>query len=553
MAHRSRREARTAGRRTRRPVPEPSSADLPSAADAVLGGYRLLRRLASGERADVHLAVARQPPSAAPDAPDPEQVLVVVRVYDRSADDDAIATEIHAMAEDPTGAVPRLLDLAALSDGRACLVVERIGGGSLASMLEGANLSPGQVVTVLAPLVVAVRALGGRGLVHTRLAPSDVLVDETGRPRLIGLGALAWTDVRVPVSERVERGRRAHAALLALMETVVSASNAPARFGPPVELARAMLHGRPFAPDHEALERALFSVAEPRPLTVPERSTLAEAMPSRVPPARAVADPAAVDPMIRPPHRLEPASPPSPEEPSPPPDEAPRRSAARSLAELAQLPGVADGLGEALDRGVGAAARRRVRDWAGRRRAVLATGGLVGAAALVLLLTAVPPAAEGDGDPGAAESASVETTARPTAPSSIAPAGASIDAAATGGSDGGEAAGAGDPGGAGRERSDPVEAAAALLEIREGCLAGRDLACVASYAQPGAPIEALDLATMASGEPVASRSSDLSGLSVTADLGDAVVLSVPGAGEREPASLLMMRSEAGWRLREWFD
>jgi hypothetical protein len=33
-----------------------------------------------------------------------------------------------------------------------------------------------------------------------------------------------------------------------------------------------------------------------------------------------------------------------------------------------------------------------------------------------------------------------------------------------------------------------------------------------------------------------------------------VVLTVPWTeAGREPASLLMMRSEAGWRLREWFD
>ncbi|RXZ50113.1 protein kinase, partial [Agromyces binzhouensis] len=203
MVHRSRREARSAGRRTRRSHPEPSSVERPIVADAVLGGYRLLRRLASGERADVHLAVARQAPSGSADAPDPERALVVVRVYDRTADDDAIATEIQAMEQDPTGTVPRLLDVAAFPDGRACLVVERIGGRSLASMLDGANLSPGQAVTALAPLVVAARDLGRRGFVHTRFAPSDVLVDEAGRPRLIGLGALERTDARVPAAERV--------------------------------------------------------------------------------------------------------------------------------------------------------------------------------------------------------------------------------------------------------------------------------------------------------------------------------------------------------------
>ncbi|WP_286329283.1 hypothetical protein [Agromyces marinus] len=45
----------------------------------------------------------------------------------------------------------------------------------------------------------------------------------------------------------------------------------------------------------------------------------------------------------------------------------------------------------------------------------------------------------------------------------------------------------------------------------------------------------------------------LDDITIGTDLGDAVVLRVPSSTEREPASLLMIRSEAGWRLREWFD
>ncbi|GAA1057390.1 hypothetical protein GCM10017608_15690 [Agromyces luteolus] len=516
----------------------------------MLAGYRILRRLASGERADVHLAVVGRPPIASPDEPEPEPVLVVVRVYDRSADDEAIAREIDAMEHDPTCTVPRLLDVATLPDGRACLVVERIGGRTLASMLDGAHLSPGQVVTALAPLLVAVRELGRRGLVHSRLAPSDVLVDEAGRPRLIGLGALARTDARVPASERTEHARRAHAALVDLMEAVVAGSIAPARFGPPIELARGMLHGRPFAPDHETIERALFAIAEPVPLIVPQRSAPGGSLPSRVPPAVAGTDRVESDggalhafPSTTEPPRL--ALP----EPVVPPVLPSRRSTARRLAELAQLPGIADGLEGTLDEGAAAALRRRLRGWIRRRPAVLATGGFVGAGALVLLLTAVPPAAAGDAAPTVADSAadthanaSTDPTSDPTAEAASEAVGDGTDVVARDASGEIEA-----------EGMDPAAVAAALLEIRQGCLAGRDLACVAAYAQPGAPIEARDVAAIAGGESIGPGPADLSAISVTADLGDAVVVSVPGADGREPASLLMMRSEAGWRLREWFD
>ncbi len=521
----------------------------------MLAGYRLLRRLGSGERADVHLAVAAQPTAGSPDEPEPAPALVVVRVYDRSADDDAIATEIHAMEHDPTATVPRLLDVATLPDGRACLVVERIGGRTLATMLDDAHLSPGQVVTALAPLLVAVRELGSRGLVHARLAPSDVLVDEAGRPRLIGLGALERTDARVPASERTERARRAHAALLALMEVVVAASITPTRFEPPIELARSMLLGRPFAPDHEAIERALFAVAEPVPLVIPMGSRAAGPLPSRMPAVIPGTGPVPFESEVG---ALDGVRSTDPTQHAETGTEAPpvvlsRRSAARCLAELAQLPGIVDGLEGAPDEGVGAAARRRLLDWIRRRPAVLATGGFIGTGALVLVLTAVPPAAAGDGDRAASEAvrgapatAQAAPTSGPSTQTAIGAADEVVeDAAAVDGTDG---SGEVRPGG-----TEPVEAAAALLEIRAGCLVGRDLACVASYAQPASPIEARDLAAIASGEPAAAGTADLSAISVTSDLGDAVVLSVPAIGEREPASLLMMRSEAGWRLREWFD
>jgi hypothetical protein len=103
---------------------------------------------------------------------------------------------------------------------------------------------------------------------------------------------------------------------------------------------------------------------------------------------------------------------------------------------------------------------------------------------------------------------------------------------------------------------DPVTAAAALLEIRATCLASADADCLAAIEQPGSPIEARDRAALEQGAEVGSAEFDLDldAISLVADLGDAVVVSVPArAGEREPASLLMMRSEAGWRLREWFD
>ena len=511
------------------PGPEHEVASVPSppeaSGDAALAGYRLLRRLAAGDRADVFLAAADRDgvggapgePAVAPDS------LVVVRVYGPGTDDQVIATEIEAMQHDGSGPTPALLDVATLADGRACLVVERVGGPSLAGLLASGDLLPGHAVTALAPVVVAVRSLAGVGLVHTRLAAADLLVDPTGRPRLIGLGALARLDAAATTSERVDLLRGGHAALVRLVDEVVAATRDPSAFADALRLARRSLDARPFVPADIELEQALFAAATPLPLP---------GVPSEVRP-RAV------------PSRLEPITQPS-AEPPPAVVEDGRARVGRGrgltgLAELAQLPGdLVDDLAASLDRDPRAELVRRASGWAQRRRGALLTAGLVGAGALVALLTVVPPSdADVRADPGrerpatgtptgTAAAAGPASTPSPPAPTVEGPTAVPAD--------------------------DPVAAAAALLEIRATCLATADVDCLSAVEQPGSPIEARDRAAIDAGPAAADSDADLDAITLVADLGDAVVLSVPSvAGEREPASLLMMRSEAGWRLREWFD
>ena len=84
---------------------EPGTAVPPRSLEGRLVGYRLLRRIASGERADVYLAVAdehgpQRPPTprdvvggdgGAADGPAPR--VVVLRVYDAEAPGEAVTTE----------------------------------------------------------------------------------------------------------------------------------------------------------------------------------------------------------------------------------------------------------------------------------------------------------------------------------------------------------------------------------------------------------------------------------------------------------------------------
>ncbi|MCP2368867.1 hypothetical protein BCL57_003046 [Agromyces flavus] len=509
--------------------------------ETVLAGYRLIRRLATGERADVYLATAHVDPAATPPiGATSSGSLVVVRVYGPAADEEAIANEMLAMEHDGSGATPALLDVAGLAEGRCCLVVERIAGMSLAAVLADGGLLPGQAVTALAPIVVAVRELAGRGLVHTRLDLVDVTIDADGRPRLLGLGALARLDRAAAAGVRADLLRTGHAALLRLIGDVAAATRDRRAFDGVIRIARDALEARPFVPRELELEQALFDVAAPLPLPGrPSEATLRREVPSRVVGVAA------------------PSTAPGPAQTRAAETDADDLADARAgrpgrwarLAAIAQLPtGAAAEMAEALDHDPRAALTGRLGDVVRRRRGALLTGGFVGAGALVVLLTAVPPsAADPSSRPRDESAASIAPSHEPESP----PPSPEPDG---GGSDAEQAAVATDPGAAEPDADDAITAAAALLEIRTSCLASRDLACLDAVVQPGSPIEARDRAAIERGDTSAEAQADLDAIRVVADLGDAVVVSVPDvAGEREPASLLIMRSEAGWRLREWFD
>ncbi len=191
--------------------------------------------------------------------------LVVLRVYDSDVPGETITTEVEAMSADASGTLPDLLDLATLDDGRCCLVVERLGGPALSRILAERTLSPGEAVTVLAPIVVAVAELARNGFVHARLAASDVLLDDAGRPRLVGLGALR----RLPAdgTERVALLRSGHAALAGLMEEVVAAVAPAGALSAPLAFLRERMDARPFEPCEAEVERRLFAAAAPEPVS----------------------------------------------------------------------------------------------------------------------------------------------------------------------------------------------------------------------------------------------------------------------------------------------
>jgi hypothetical protein len=102
---------------------------------------------------------------------------------------------------------------------------------------------------------------------------------------------------------------------------------------------------------------------------------------------------------------------------------------------------------------------------------------------------------------------------------------------------------------------DPIAAAAVLLDLRAGCFRSASLLCLDGVVQPGSSAEDADRAAVgavqAGGEAPAPIVA--SQLELVERLGDSalVALGSSGASEKQPASLLLMKGEAGWRIRDY--
>jgi hypothetical protein len=513
-----------------------------------IAGYRVVRRIASGRRADVFLGVAargdaRVPARGVADAAEPAS-LVALRVYRDDVDDESITTEIEIMENAPSASPPMLIDVATGSDGARVLVVERIAGTTVGQLLADRALEPGEAVTLIAPIADAIARLAEQGFVHERLSPSDVRLDETGRPRLLGLGGV----VRLPPvgAERTVLRREGLAALVDYVEAVAGAVRPVGVFDEARDLMAGGLAARPLVPFERDLERAVFAAAAPAAISGASSSVQV----SRVP-ARLLSPQPSVGSSMDAPMGENEVS---------PGRRAGIPSLATGLLEVAEVPvPILERLADSIEGDRLARFRLGVRRWTARRRSQMIVAALVGAAALVALLAAVPPASAGDGGADGRD----------------APARATSDAA--GGADGAPAPPAGepsspDPATAHESTSDhaatgtavadalsasaePSAAASELVRRRATCFAELDLDCLGAIVQPGSPIEESDwnlmLAARDGGD--GARPLDADRVEIVAEMGAAVLVRMPVDGETEPASLLMVRSEAGWRLREIFD
>jgi hypothetical protein len=175
----------------------------------MLGGYRLVRRLGSGTRADIYLGAG-------------STSTAVLKIYRESTLRDDIGRELDALGRLDSPHCVRLVDVVTAASGLPAAILSRAGRGSLAQLLrERQSIEPGEAVTLLAPLIGAVREAHRAGVAHTRIGAASVHLGAEGEPVLLGFGhvSLVGTAPSIAVLDtnaEFERDRDALAALAVL-------------------------------------------------------------------------------------------------------------------------------------------------------------------------------------------------------------------------------------------------------------------------------------------------------------------------------------------------
>ena len=152
-----------------------------------VGGYRLLRKLDSGSRADVFLGHAASAAGISRTA--------AVKIYRPGVSPASIDLEIDALSRASSPHVVELLDLATDTNGLPCLILERLEPGGLAQLLADRDeLEAGEFVTIIAPIAQAVAELHLAGVVHGNLGATGVFFDGRGAPVIAGFGSAMLLD-----------------------------------------------------------------------------------------------------------------------------------------------------------------------------------------------------------------------------------------------------------------------------------------------------------------------------------------------------------------------
>ena len=443
-----------------------------------LGGYRLVRKVSDGARAEIFLA---HPLRTATDS-----VAAAVKIFRPEVTEQSIMIEIEALSRGCGAHVLELLDLTTAPDGRPALILERCAGGSVGRLAGArAEFRPGEVITILAPVTLALRRLHDQGVVHAGIRPDAVLFDAAGTPILgcFGRARLFPADL----SSAVRDAEPAFSADLDALRQLAIVVLGQVRDDPTRAVLDWLHRSDPVGVGWlDALDEQLFSLGEPTAVDL----RLDAPAPGNVVPSRLL--------------KAEPL-----ESPGPP----------IVFAGLA-IPDVIARLlpAQLLEVDVVAQVRRAVSSV--RPRFWVAGGAMV--AALLAAAFLIP---QGRSDAVSTPLPTRSTSAPETSdPSPI----------------------VGD---------DPAAAAAPLLAARESCIRDMSVLCLDAVVQPDSAASTADrglIRAIQAGQGLPSPWGVEPGEAILNErLGDSAIVSLSDTADDQPASLLLMKSEAGWRIRDY--
>ena len=447
----------------------------------VVGGYRLLRKLGDGSRAEVFLGYASTGHTA------------VVKVYRPDVPASVAEAELLALSRAAHAHTVQVRDVASLPGGAQCLILERLELGSLARLLAArSQVHAGEALTILAPLGAAIDAMHASGVAHGGVGAGSVLFRATGAPVLACFGEATVFDAGLTPAKLARQ-----AAVLADRAAFARLAAAVLDRRPPDRRVRAIVEwlaaqGDQGFPDAigEVLAERLFDVTDAAPVWFEweERSALGV-------PARAVTA-------------------------EPVPETPPAAPITRAL-------GLPTWVSDALENSPVALLRSHMRGV--RRRVWLVAGGV--ALALCVAIVVVPTDAPLPSNPGSSapapagsEPAASESTETPVA----------IEQGAV-------------------AKDDPLAALELLLVERERCIRDLSVLCLDAVDQAGSAALADDTAlvrAIQNGGESAHVALNASGAELVERIGDSAIVRLTATDpETQPASLLLMKGEAGWRIR----
>ncbi len=509
-------------------------------AGSTVAGYRLVRLIGKGMRCEVHLPRPCRAAAASAGVTDNVAVKIVPRT-ERSRGE----AEILALQAVTSDHVVELRDVATLSDGSLC-IVQSLGTRGTAAALLGrrGSLTPGETVTLVASVLRGLGDLHDVGIAHGAVDLTHVVIDATGRPLLGGLGSSRLVageageeDIRGvdPVDQDLGRVARIVQALRDPGDAHGRASND--RWLAWLALLDGTIHGESDLSAHDLADR-LLDVADAAPLADAGAARHEEDADRALSHGAIPLDARPDTVSGRAEHATGPRRAPRPFSRSRGSAHRRHRAARAAWAHDvdARLTSVRSELVSV-----------RPRIWA------------LGASALLLLIAGVVavPLLTGP-DRGATE-------VRTSTPSTAAPADAGFDVDASPAPDGDASPG---PDADAARSPDPDIAAPALLRLRAACLHNADAACVSDVDEAGSAVDDADRSTIASGGSASPEGAALhvdDALGPARRLGDTALFELrPGsdtpaaraaesAPERRPASLLIVRGEAGWRIRDLMD